>query len=242
MKIGIMGYGEIGSSLHKVYSDFPEFDARIKELNWQDDLSGIEILNVCISFPSKERFVSSVCDAIEKYNPNLTIIHSTVKPGTTLEVIAQTKSRVVHSPVQGVHPYLYEGIKEFTKYIGYEDDDSRKFAEEHFLKLGISFASYKGTKTTELAKLLDTTYYGVCIAWHGEMKKICDAEGVDFGIIGDWNRNYNENYPKQGKTNVVRPVLTPPDGKIRGHCVIPNTRILSEDYDSPALDLVLKYE
>jgi len=34
--------------------------------------------------------------------------------------------------------------------------------------------------TTEIGKLLDTSYYGLCIAWHAEMKKICDEFSIDF--------------------------------------------------------------
>ena len=241
MKIGIMGYGEIGKSLHRVYKDFPEFDVRIKELTWEDNFEGIEVLNVCIPFFNKEDFVKAVVEVIKKYSPKLTIIYSTVKAGTTQKVIEGTRALVVHSPVEGVHPTLYEGIKSFKKYIGYDNEEARKLAEEHFGKIGLNYVSYKNSKSTELAKLLDTTYYGVCIAYHGEMKKICDKEGVDFDIIGDWNKNYGEVYAKLGKTNVARPYLFPPTGKLGGHCVLPNAKLLKEDYDSLALDMILKY-
>jgi len=241
MKVGVIGYGEIGKSIHQVYKDFPEFDVRIKEKEWSDDLQKIEIMNVCISFGKKEDFVFIVSEIIKEYGPLLTIIHSTVKAGTTKEIINKTGSFVVHSPVIGVHPNLYEGIKTFVKYIGYEQEEAKILCEEHFRKLNLKYKSYKNSKTSELAKLLSTTYYGVCIAWHGEMKKICDKEGVNFEAIGDWNKNYREGYEKLGKSNVARPILSAPEGKIGGHCVIPNAKLLSEDFESLALDLVLKY-
>jgi len=43
-----------------------------------------------------------------------------------------------------------------------------------------------------------------------------------------WNKQYNDGYTKLGKSNVVRPVLTPPSGKIGGHCVSQNFELLPE--------------
>jgi len=97
--------------------------------------------------------------------------------------------------------------------------------------------------TTELGKLFSTTYYGLCISWHGEMKKICDKAGVDFEkAVADFNKTYNDGYKELGKENVVRPVLYPPNGVCGGHCVIPNAELLKKYYKSLAFDLVLKYK
>ena len=41
--------------------------------------------------------------------------------------------------------------------------------------------------------------------------------------------------------NVVRPVLYPPkDGKIGGHCVIPNAELCKKFFDSTVLDYILE--
>ena len=42
--------------------------------------------------------------------------------------------------------------------------------------MGIKTKLVYPSKTSELAKLFCTTYYGLCIAWHGEMAKICKKE------------------------------------------------------------------
>ncbi len=99
------------------------------------------------------------------------------------------------------------------------------------------------SETTEIGKLLDTTYYGLCIAWHGEMKKICDQYGVNFEkAVSDFNNTYNEGYTRLGKKNVVRPVLYPPEKGINSHCIVPNVKILQNYINSKALDLILEYE
>ena len=238
---GIIGYGEIGKSIEKLYVDFPDkFVIRKKDVNWADNLDGIEILNVAVPFI--ENFVDIVCKEIIKYSPKLTIIHSTVSPGTTKKIGELTNKLVVHSPVIGVHPNLCEGIKTFTKYVGHDKCTSGELEaiKQHFDDLELNYELIPSSQSTELAKLLSTTYYGLCIAWHGEMQKLCSQFDVDFDFINNWTENYNKGYIALGKENVVRPVLFPPD-RIGGHCVVPNTKILSELMESEAFKLILKY-
>ena len=65
---------------------------------------------------------------------------------------------VVHSPVRGVHPYLFEGLKTFVKYVGAEDKKAGEMAKKHFESLGIKTKLVYPAKTSELAKLFCTTY------------------------------------------------------------------------------------
>lgn len=235
MKIGIIGNGEVGSALKKVY-DQNQIKAYVKDLDKDDGLEECEMLHVCI--PYNEDFLTAVRSYVEKYKPTYTIIHSTVPPSTIEKIAKATNAKIAHSPVRGIHPELLEGILTFEKYIGADFDSSE--IVDHFKSLGIK-TRVTSSRTSEIAKLLSTTYYGVCIAWHGEMKKICDNLNVDFEeAVTEWNKDYNESYVKLGKSNLVRPVLYPPN-KIGGHCVIPNAKILKDVADSPAIDLLLKY-
>jgi hypothetical protein len=229
--VGILGYGEIGKAVAKFYKN-----PKIKDLNRDDGLEGVEVLHVCI--PYNDKFVGIVKKEIGQIHPKLTIIHSTIAPGTAKKI----GGMVVHSPVRGVHPYLHEGIKTFVKYIGADDKKAGSMAQKHLQGLGIKTKVFSPSTVTELGKILDTTYYGVCIAWHKEMKKICDILGADFqATVTDFNKTYNEGYSKLGKHNVVRPVLFVDDKPIGGHCVVPNTRILKKYYKSKAFDLILDY-
>lgn len=231
VNIGILGYGEVGKGIACFYPN-----PKIKDITRDDGLIGVDILHVCIPF--SEKFIEIVKKEIGEINPKLTIIHSTVAPHTTKAI----GGAVVHSPVRGVHPNLHEGIKTFVKYIGADNEDAGKLAKEHFEGLGIKTKAFENSLTTELGKLLDTTYYGVAIAWHGEMKKICEKEGVDFDkVVTDFNNTYNEGYTELGMSNVVRPVLYPPEGEIGGHCVVPNVEILKKYYKSLGFDLILEY-
>ena len=102
-------------------------------------------------------------------------------PGTTKVISKIIDLPIVHSPIRGKHPNLHPDIIKFVKYIGSDDDKSSELAKNHLESLGISVKVLSNSKTTELGKLLSTTYYGIVIAWHGEMKKLCDKLGIDFG-------------------------------------------------------------
>ena len=150
---------------------------------------------------------------------------------------------VVHSPIRGVHPNLFEGVMTFVKYVGSDDEPLSLIVKKHLEALGIVAVCCASSRTTELGKLLSTTYYGLVIAWHGEMKKMCDELNIDFNeAVTAFNTTYNEGYAKLGHLNVQRPVLYPPDGTIGGHCVIPNAEFLKELHPSKALETILEYK
>jgi UDP-N-acetyl-D-mannosaminuronate dehydrogenase len=242
-KIGILGYGEIGSSIEKCYLG-KGFKIVIKDLNRDDGFDNIDVLNVCIPFIDKESFAEVVCENVQRFNPKLTIIHSTVVPETTKFINDRLPNNyIVHSPVRGVHPNLLAGLKTFVKYIGSDCNKASKICENHYQELGIKHETFKSSVNTELAKILSTTYYGVCIAFHAEMNKLCEKFDADFEeVCTKWNETYNEGYIKLGMANVVRPVLYPPGDKIGGHCVVPNAELVNSFFRSEAIDLILKYK
>ncbi|KPJ55333.1 hypothetical protein AMJ47_00475 [Parcubacteria bacterium DG_72] len=242
VKVGILGYGEVGKAIAKFYNN-----PLIKDLNRDDNFAGVEVLNVCLPYKGDD-FVEIVKKEITKLSLgepklSLVIIHSTVAPGTTKKIADETGIITVHSPIRGIHPELFKGIKTFVKYIGADSQEAGTIAKEHLEGLGMRTKVFIPSKTTELGKLFSTTYYGLCIAFHGEMKRICDQEGVDFEkAVTDFNKTYNEGYTQLRKPNVVRPVLYPPKQGIGGHCIYENVDILRKRYNSEALDLVSKYK
>lgn len=240
--VGVLGYGEVGRAIASFY-DHP-FVHDIAGPSFPVDIS-FDILHVCIPYKNEIDFKTTVLAAIGKHaKGGLVIIHSSVPAGTT-EAIAAKHPMTVHSPVRGVHPHLAEGIKTFPKFIGGDNAVAVSTAAQHLEELGIRPFPIYHSRATELLKLLDTTYYGLAIAFHAYAAKLCEKEGVNFDMVmTEANRTYNEGYTALGKPNVVRPVLfAPPDGKIGGHCVIPNASILAEQYGHDLLlDAILRHK
>jgi len=215
-------------------------DIRIKDLDRDDGFIELDVLNVCI--PAIVDFENIVISEAKTSFAKLVIIHSTIEVGTTERIQARLISPVAHSPVRGVHPNLLDGILTFDKFVGAKPIEHSRIAAKHLESLGVKAKILESSRETELGKLLDTTYYGVCISWHAEMKKMCDHHNVNFDdAVTKFNETYNEGYRRLGKPKVVRPVLYPPTEFIGGHCVVPNAKILQKTFRSEGLEMILKY-
>jgi hypothetical protein len=231
----ILGYGEIGKALENIYGHKYNI-LKIEEGKILPPLKNIEILDVCI--PYSDEFIDIIKDYIRLYKPKLTIIHSTVYPGTTKKI---SKSNIVYSPVIGIHPYLEKSIKTFKKFIGSNDRGGLKKVKRHFKRNKIKFKVLQNSKTVETAKLLSTLYYGMCISFHDDVNNLCKKEKLNFDqVMTEWNKEYNLGYKKMDIDNVIRPILEPANGKIGGHCIIPNAEIIKNYFNSEIVDYVLK--
>jgi UDP-N-acetyl-D-mannosaminuronate dehydrogenase len=239
---GILGPGEVGISIKGVY-DTKNLATILKDKHDTFSFPKVSVLNVCI--PYTENFVELVKQEIVHSKPELTIVHSTVPVGTTtkLDLSLNSEYNIVHSPIRGNHPNLTKSIQTFVKYIGSNNPAALKLAATHLRDLDILVHACNSFEKTEVAKLLCTTYYGLCIAWHNEIKKTCEPLGVDVSFIKDWNASYNKGYEALGLSKFNRPVLDPPqDNKIGGHCVIPNAELLDQIIDSKLIKEILTYK
>lgn len=215
----VIGMGQIGSAIAAVLQD-----------NRKNTISGIDkdgvigskfdVVHIC--FPYSRRFKRQVKQYIAQYLKvyGLVIIHSTVPCGTTDKI----GDYVVHSPVRGVHPHLYEGIKTFVKFFGGKRAIE---ASKIFIKCKVKIAFSNNAVDTELLKLLDTTAYGWNIIFNKWAMKMCRKYDANFNFVYTLGtETYNQGYAKLGRKDVVRPVLNYIPGKIGGHCILSNCKLL----------------
>lgn len=227
-EVMVIGLGEIGTSVknieekagNKVYvRDLEPSNCKFNITNKYD------VIHVCIPYKGHD-FIDTVVDYWRKYHSPMFIIHSTVPVGTTT-LIEGYGVPVVHSFVRGVHPNLEEGLLTFEKPVGSSDEEFSLKASKHLESLGIKTKILSSSETSELSKVLSTTYYGYNIIFAKVVNEMCKQEGVDFDEVYTWaNETYNQGYKELGKENVIRPVLFPPEGEIGGHCVVPNFKLL----------------
>lgn len=208
----VIGLGEVGVALAEVFKS----DKEDKFKNIKSKEEKYDFLH--IAFPFSKDFIKDTKKYIKKYEPKYTVIHSTVPIGVSQKLGA------LHSPIRGVHPHLAKSITTFKKFIG--GKDSRKVAKE-FKKFKINCICVDNSRDTEGLKLWDTTQYGVFIMLNKEIYEFCKRNDLDFNTIYTLaNKTYNEGYLKMHRPEVVRPYLKYKEGKIGGHCVLNNAKIL----------------
>lgn len=241
----IIGLGEIGHTLFALYNEAKEEFAvygldvdkeKMKALHQNNEKvpAKVETLQICLPCGNIEKFAEIISGYVNQYKPKLTIINSTVPPGTTLKVAGNCNCLVAHSPARGVHinaEHMIWEMKRWTKYVGGADIAASKASKAHFQKLGLKVKALKSCRETELAKLFETTYRAWMITCFQEMHRISRAFNADFDEAVDFLEDTH-------KERLDRPIMFP--GVIGGHCLIPNAELLLKSYDSDLLRLILK--
>jgi UDP-N-acetyl-D-mannosaminuronate dehydrogenase len=225
-KILVLGLGEVGKPLYQVLSErFDVVGVDIEPVNLQNEC---EVMHICIPFQIND-FVGQCVEYIRKYQPKLTVINSTVSPGTTRNVFQRAQTPIAYSPVRGKHINMKQELLHYVKFVGGIDQQSSLKAAEHFQSVGMKTKVLSSPEALELAKLTETTYFGLLIAWAQELERCCDQLSLDYDEIVSY---YDE-------IGYLPPVKFTP-GIIGGHCVMPNIKILQTMFKSDLLDMIEK--
>jgi UDP-N-acetyl-D-mannosaminuronate dehydrogenase len=224
-KVVVVGLGEVGKPLLQLISRHREAIG-VDISPPVDAIDPIEVLHLCYPFQIKD-FVGECARYIELFEPELTVINSTVAVGTTRLVAERTGAAIVNSPVRGKHARMLEELCMYTKFVGAIDPATGGHAAEHFESLGLNTRVLSSPEATELAKLTETTYFGLMIAWAQELERYCDQSGT----------NYEEIVSFYDEIKFFPSVKYFP-GVIGGHCVMPNIEILSKFDQSVMLEAI----
>jgi UDP-N-acetyl-D-mannosaminuronate dehydrogenase len=241
----VIGLGEIGYTLFALLNEekksFAVYgldldETKMHQLNQSRSKipSQIDTMHICLPCSNQQNFADIVVGYVEEFKPKLVIINSTVPPGTTMKVAQRCKCLVAHSPARGVHKsaeHMKWEMRRWTKYVGGASPAAAQAARGHFEKLNLKVKVLKSCTETELAKLFETTYRAWMIACFQEMHRISRAFGADFNETVDFLEDTH-------RLRFDRPVMFP--GVIGGHCLIPNTELLLQAYDSEFLRLILE--
>lgn len=219
----VIGMGEVGSALayvlemggHRVTThDTKDGKAKI-------GYPLVDVLNIC--FPYQDRgntFEYNVNHWQCQFMPLETVIHSTVPVGVSRKLGA------IHSPVIGLHPNLSRSLLAFTKFLG---GDRAELVADHFRSVGMKVYLVRDQETTELMKILSTTYHALNVEWTKEVAAMCEKHGAPYEAWTLWTENYNQGYDKLGYPEYTRPQLIPIRTKIGGHCLLSNAKFIEED-------------
>lgn len=219
----VIGMGQMGKPLHDILA--MTYDVVGIDVDFTPTVDGVEAMHVC--FPFGKAFAEQVGVYVEAYRPRLVVIHSTVLPGTTRMVAEFVKPLVAYSPVRGRHSDMHRHLMTYTKFVAGINGRVSLVASEHLRKACFRVKVASSPETLELAKLIDTTYAGLLIAWAQELDRFCQDVGVDFEEVA----RFWPEWPWRPKF-IHRP------GHIKGHCIMQNLELLEQLRDSPIVDAI----
>jgi hypothetical protein len=218
----IIGLGEVGRPLLEILSGTHQAAGRDIE---DRAFHGVRILHLC--FPSGPDFVSAAQRYVSRYEPEVVVVNSTVVPGTTRAIQQVTGTPAVYSPVRGKHVRMSEELRRYRKFVAGTSAEAVAAVADHFTAAGMTTQRMSSFESLELAKLLETTYFGVLIAWAQEMDRFAASADAD----------YRETTGFFEEIGFLPPVSFEP-GFIGGHCVMPNLDLLEQVRRSPVIDAI----
>lgn len=216
----IVGLGEVGKPLRTILAkkDPGVIGVDIEPVAVDQPIG---ILHICFPFKASAQFEEAVAHYARKYSPEVIVINSTVVPGTTRAVEARCGVRCVYSPVRGKHTKMVDDLYLYVKFVAGTDAAAAERVQAHFVEAGLQSETMSTPEALELAKVLETTYFGLLIAWAQEMNRFATSMHADYLEIGKFFREI-AYLPK---------VLFQP-GIIGGHCVMPNIALLEQLFQS----------
>jgi UDP-N-acetyl-D-mannosaminuronate dehydrogenase len=218
----VVGLGEVGRPLLEILSGTHQAAGRDI-----DDAAfhGVRILHLC--FPFGADFVSAANRYVSLYEPEIVVVNSTVVPGTTRAIQQVTGTPAVYSPVRGKHVRMAEELRRYRKFVAGTSAEAVAAVEDQFTAAGMTTQRMSSFESLELAKLLETTYFGVLVAWAQEMDRFAGSVDADYWeTIGFFE-----------EIRFFPPVGFEP-GFIGGHCVMPNLDLLEQLRRSPLIDAI----
>lgn len=218
----VIGLGEVGRPLLEVLSGAHPAAGRDVE---DQAFHGVRVLHLC--FPFGPDFTAAACRYIARYEPEAAVVNSTVVPGTTRLIQEKTGRPVVYSPVRGKHTRMADELRRYRKFVAGTSDQAVGLVEGHFAAAGLTTQRMSSFESLELAKLLETSYFGVLIAWAQEMDRFAGSAGADYW---EMTRFFAE-------IGFFPPVSYEP-GYIGGHCVMPNLELLERVRTSPFITAI----
>jgi len=122
---------------------------------------------------------------------------------------------------------MRDDLFHYTKFVGAVDRAKAERAAEHWKSIGMNTRILASPEASELAKLTETSYFGLLIAWAQEIERACDKSGQDYDEVISF---YEEI--------MFLPRVKYFPGVIGGHCVMANIDLLKQSQDSDLLDAI----
>lgn len=220
----VIGLGEVGRPLLAVLQRAHRVEGI--DLPPRDIAGPVDLMHVCYPAESED-FVGATVGYARRYKPEIIVVHSTVPVGTTRAIQAVVPVSVVHSPVRGKHARMEQELLHYTKFVGSTDASAATRVERYFARAGMRTRRLGSPEASELAKLTETTYLGLLIAFAQDVDRMAGRVGVPYDEIVSF---YDE-------IGYLPPVRYFP-GVIGGHCVMPNIGLLKRLHGSRLLDAI----
>lgn len=188
--VGIVGYGHVGRAMHTLFPAAVLYDPGIPEhASTRDAVNATDICFVCVPTPSAPdgaADVSAVAEVVGWLQSTIVVIKSTVPPGTTAKLRADSGKRIVFSPeYYGESTYHHEWAAGPAAWpfliVGGPSEDTAPVISLFASRLGPQKTYRQVTaEMAELVKYMENTWLAAQVAFAWQFGLLSERFGVDY--------------------------------------------------------------
>ena len=189
MKIGIIGYGHVGTAMHQLFSDAVVYD-KYKNIGTQEDVNQCDVAFICVPTPMSEDGscdTSIVEEVIQWCTCKCLILRSTVKVGFTKKMREKYNKEIVFQPEYYgetvAHPFANLSDRSWLTFGGTKA--GIHLAIKAYQKVvNSNIRIYQcSSDEAEMAKYMTNTYLATKVVFCNEMFDLCNKLGVDYNVV-----------------------------------------------------------
>lgn len=248
IKCLLIGYGDIGRSINNLMKDSCLVEIHDPDKNfYAPNKVGLDLKKeydlMLVAIPYSKDFIDIINEYKRIFNYKVVLIFSTVPIG------ASDKLDAYHSPIEGRHPNLEKMMNKHIHWLGLKKGFNRNILDNgkelsiitnFFDSLFWEYKIFKSTKITEFLKLRSLALYALNIEFARYSNKICEAIGIPFDLVKQYDKEMNELCNKTKEMEgFQRYILDPPEGKIGGHCILSGVEILDDQFPNYLIQEIL---
>jgi UDPglucose 6-dehydrogenase len=237
MKIGIIGLGFVGGSIHKSFKlkniETYGYD-RFKESDTFEQCLNTDIVFLCLPTQFNENtkeydktIIYDICDKLKNNNYNgLILIKSTIEPSTTDDLTEKFDLKFIHNPefltartaFDDFHNQKHIVLGKNKNIIEKDIDIITNFYKTYYPDAEISICT---SIESESMKIFCNCFYSVKIQFFNELYLLCKENNSNYDVIVNLML-------KNGWINKMHTVVPGPDGKLSygGYCFPKDTNAL----------------
>ncbi|TMR08168.1 hypothetical protein ETD86_48910, partial [Nonomuraea turkmeniaca] len=195
MKIAIIGMGHVGRTMHdflRDHADLITYDQADGGPYPTEALAGCDFAIVCVNTPTGPDGacdVSNVREAVKQLPTSKVLIKSTVAPGTTDELVAETGKDICFCPEyvgesRYYNPVCADAAALPFVIVGGRPDLRRWFVDALLPILGPTKTYFQcDALEAEIVKYMENAFFATKVTFVNEFARICAALGADWHTV-----------------------------------------------------------
>lgn len=189
MKIGIIGYGHVGTAMHNLFKDALIYD-KGKNIGSMEKVNECDVAFVCVPTPMKEDGscdTSIVEEVIKECKCKLIVLRSTVRIGFTKEMSQKYKKMIVFQPEYYgetvSHPFANLSDRKWLSFGGTKKAVDLAIEAYKMVMNSNVHILQASSDEVEMAKYMENAYLATKVIFCNEMYGVCKKLNLNYNLI-----------------------------------------------------------